>query len=195
MIRRPPRSTRTDTLVPYTTLFRSRCTDHRVEIFPGTKVFLPPAEDRFITAESRSRAFAPFGASHLSLLVQRNLAQRKHTPPTRPARCAGFAEPAGFSEGASCPCGKRRTSLCGALRVLSAGSAASEGPLKVKINSNSRPSRSCLALASRRGPRTVTAAAAGRGYVRQWPWRSRPGSRVIRKNAEESPGSTGHGAR
>src|SRR3546814_1234672 len=25
MIRRPPRSTRTDTLVPYTTLFRSRC--------------------------------------------------------------------------------------------------------------------------------------------------------------------------
>src|SRR3546814_8931313 len=27
------------------------------------------------------------GASHLSLLVQRNLAQRKHTPPSRPARC------------------------------------------------------------------------------------------------------------
>src|SRR3546814_8426199 len=27
MIRRPPRSTRTDTLFPYTTLFRSRCTD------------------------------------------------------------------------------------------------------------------------------------------------------------------------
>src|SRR3546814_12744479 len=25
MIRRPPRSTRTDTLLPYTTLFRSRC--------------------------------------------------------------------------------------------------------------------------------------------------------------------------
>src|SRR3546814_14975493 len=31
MIRRPPRSTRTDTLFPYTTLFRSRCrgADHR----------------------------------------------------------------------------------------------------------------------------------------------------------------------
>src|SRR3546814_5043012 len=28
MIRRPPRSTRTDTLFPYTTLFRSRCTRH-----------------------------------------------------------------------------------------------------------------------------------------------------------------------
>src|SRR3546814_9660287 len=29
MIRRPPRSTRTDTLFPYTTLFRSRCGAHR----------------------------------------------------------------------------------------------------------------------------------------------------------------------
>src|SRR3546814_8736148 len=29
MIRRPPRSTRTDTLVPYTTLFRSRRRRHR----------------------------------------------------------------------------------------------------------------------------------------------------------------------
>src|SRR3546814_3178959 len=29
MIRRPPRSTRTDTLFPYTTLFRSHCRDHR----------------------------------------------------------------------------------------------------------------------------------------------------------------------
>src|SRR3546814_19662944 len=28
MIRRPPRSTRTDTLFPYTTLFRSRCVSH-----------------------------------------------------------------------------------------------------------------------------------------------------------------------
>src|SRR3546814_9671801 len=51
------------------------------------------------------------GASHLSLLVQRNLAQRKHTPPSRPVRCTGFAEPAGFSERSSCPRGKRRTSL------------------------------------------------------------------------------------
>src|SRR3546814_4910319 len=30
MIRRPPRSTRTDTLFPYTTLFRSRCMCHHV---------------------------------------------------------------------------------------------------------------------------------------------------------------------
>src|SRR3546814_8148680 len=31
MIRRPPRSTRTDTLFPYTTLFRSDCTRQRIE--------------------------------------------------------------------------------------------------------------------------------------------------------------------
>src|SRR3546814_2702545 len=32
MIRRPPRSTRTDTLFPYTTLFRSRCSPPRKPI-------------------------------------------------------------------------------------------------------------------------------------------------------------------
>src|SRR3546814_9664975 len=32
MIRRPPRSTRTDTLFPYTTLFRSRPAVHRVTV-------------------------------------------------------------------------------------------------------------------------------------------------------------------
>src|SRR3546814_2592604 len=33
MIRRPPRSTRTDTLFPYTTLFRSVCADHEIAQF------------------------------------------------------------------------------------------------------------------------------------------------------------------
>src|SRR3546814_16141498 len=37
MIRRPPRSTRTDTLFPYTTLFRSRICG----LFIGTAYFLP----------------------------------------------------------------------------------------------------------------------------------------------------------
>src|SRR5690606_31036313 len=53
-------------------------------------------------------------ANHLSLLAQRNLAQR-NTPRLRARRYrAGSAKPTGFSEGASCPCGIRRTSLCGA---------------------------------------------------------------------------------
>src|SRR5690606_27289579 len=43
------------------------------------------------------------GASQLSLRVQGNLAQRKHTPPARPVLRTGSAEPAGFSEEASKP--------------------------------------------------------------------------------------------
>src|SRR3546814_4366398 len=41
MIRRPPRSTRTDTLFPYTTLFRSDAAGHRARLLPG--VALPVA--------------------------------------------------------------------------------------------------------------------------------------------------------
>src|SRR5690606_31300514 len=49
-------------------------------------------------------------ASHLSLACAKKPGAKKHTPPPRPALRTGSAEPAGFSEGASCPCGKRRTS-------------------------------------------------------------------------------------
>src|SRR3546814_13818723 len=50
MIRRPPRSTRTDTLFPYTTLFRSRS---HSSVGPGRSAmqetnFHEQAEDRFI---------------------------------------------------------------------------------------------------------------------------------------------------
>src|SRR3546814_2373957 len=52
MIRRPPRSTRTDTLFPYTTLFRSW--RHRVEIEEVTSAI--PATDypRFVDGERRA---------------------------------------------------------------------------------------------------------------------------------------------
>src|SRR3546814_6903386 len=39
MIRRPPRSTRTDTLFPYTTLFRSLEVDHRLATVPFADPF------------------------------------------------------------------------------------------------------------------------------------------------------------
>src|SRR5690606_15301613 len=73
------------------------------------------------------------GASHLSLLVQRNLAQRKHTPPSRPVRCTGFAEPAGFSERASCPRGNAAhpcAAPCG-----SCPPAPTEGPRRSRSRS------------------------------------------------------------
>src|SRR3546814_15277478 len=47
MIRRPPRSTRTDTLFPYTTLFRS-------------KKYLPNAVTRFCTAELKIETMKQF---------------------------------------------------------------------------------------------------------------------------------------
>src|SRR3546814_6279712 len=39
MIRRPPRSTRTDTLFPYTTLFRSFAGDAKLTVFGGGAAF------------------------------------------------------------------------------------------------------------------------------------------------------------
>src|SRR3546814_7848631 len=41
MIRRPPRSTRTDTLFPYTTLFRSACGDSDVRIISARPTVKP----------------------------------------------------------------------------------------------------------------------------------------------------------
>src|SRR3546814_2506235 len=53
MIRRPPRSTRTDTLFPYTTLFRSKAF-----VFIGKA---DPVADRFETVGDGERVFAPGG--------------------------------------------------------------------------------------------------------------------------------------
>src|SRR5690606_7465796 len=94
------------------------------------------------------------GASHLSLPVQRNLARRRHTPPSRPVLRTGPAEPAGFSEEASCLRGKRRASMRGALRVLSAASAATEGPRR------SRSTATAPATATTTAPRSGGAAEA-----------------------------------
>src|SRR3546814_9781639 len=46
MIRRPPRSTRTDTLFPYTTLFRSRARLCRGDRVPGRPAHERPVQDR-----------------------------------------------------------------------------------------------------------------------------------------------------
>src|SRR3546814_10377822 len=46
MIRRPPRSTRTDTLFPYTTLFRSDPRDMRVDFRDAEPEPVPAADDK-----------------------------------------------------------------------------------------------------------------------------------------------------
>src|SRR3546814_1762242 len=55
MIRRPPRSTRTDTLFPYTTLFRSRAADRRER--PGRRAS-DPGETRRARRIAEQRATA-----------------------------------------------------------------------------------------------------------------------------------------
>src|SRR3546814_1241008 len=57
MIRRPPRSTRTDTLFPYTTLFRSPC--HSSPMFsglPAPKICACPSEPSSLSILSSERA-------------------------------------------------------------------------------------------------------------------------------------------
>src|SRR3546814_3023133 len=61
MIRRPPRSTRTDTLFPYTTLFRSR---HPRRIQPCKTALL---QDRHHDRRRRRRRAHPHAAAHLLL--------------------------------------------------------------------------------------------------------------------------------
>src|SRR3546814_15849358 len=61
MIRRPPRSTRTDTLFPYTTLFRSRLRSHG-----APAACRPPGvdHDAAAVAEGRAQAHRPDGRRH-----------------------------------------------------------------------------------------------------------------------------------
>src|SRR3546814_15544010 len=67
MIRRPPRSTRTDTLFPYTTLFRSPSVDSRGDRL-GLEVFLEtghthlPAEAGLLVATERRVGAEPLAA-------------------------------------------------------------------------------------------------------------------------------------
>src|SRR3546814_7142296 len=57
MIRRPPRSTRTDTLFPYTTLFRSlRCP--AAESRPGRQAHAQGAGERWLSARERQLSAA-----------------------------------------------------------------------------------------------------------------------------------------
>src|SRR3546814_18664517 len=58
MLRRPPRSTRTDTLFPYTTLFRSLPLDHvDAWIFDLDNTLYPPEADIFAQIDERMGRF------------------------------------------------------------------------------------------------------------------------------------------
>src|SRR3546814_18701564 len=59
MIRRPPRSTRTDTLFPYTTLFRSHAPDGQVFLQAQGNPVLPGGKDADLGMFSRPARPAP----------------------------------------------------------------------------------------------------------------------------------------
>src|SRR3546814_11693039 len=83
MIRRPPRSTRTDTLFPYTTLFRSREINEDFEIFGTPELVLDLSADKpcaFICA--RLCDVAPDGTSSRVTYGVLNLTHRdSHAQP------------------------------------------------------------------------------------------------------------------
>src|SRR3546814_4113094 len=67
MIRRPPRSTRTDTLFPYTTLFRSLARDHR--LVERGSALLDLAIDRHLFARPNTETIADSYPIERHLLV------------------------------------------------------------------------------------------------------------------------------
>src|SRR3546814_16493818 len=81
IIRRPPRSTRTDTLFPYTTLFRSRSLERRVDRLSGSGPRSPAAGQRHGHPALRRRG-------------RRAAAQEHVRPPARalPARRLGLRQ-------------------------------------------------------------------------------------------------------
>src|SRR3546814_4677374 len=86
MIRRPPRATRTDTLFPYTTLFRSR---HQLVDQPAAAVVLLPLQRRvggdFDAAAPVRREFAAEitahrpGRIHAPVVALRRIRSEEHT--------------------------------------------------------------------------------------------------------------------
>src|SRR3546814_3193064 len=68
MIRRPPRSTRTDTLLPYTTLFRSTAAGGLLP--PGRTSKLAARPDYLIPATAAGKTASRIGAAHLPAMPQ-----------------------------------------------------------------------------------------------------------------------------
>src|SRR3546814_11564329 len=62
MIRRPPRSTRTDTLFPYTTLFRSQRIDVRLRAFLGDEHLRSPTRMEY--SQARRSLNAPTAGTY-----------------------------------------------------------------------------------------------------------------------------------
>src|SRR3546814_13123027 len=74
MIRRPPRSTRTDTLFPYTTLFRSSCRFRQIDE-PGAPSMRLTSADEALLSLLRENARAPTAEIARRLQMSRTTVQ------------------------------------------------------------------------------------------------------------------------
>src|SRR3546814_16823646 len=72
MIRRPPRSTRTDTLFPYTTLFRSVRLRHHLGVLPGPRAEIMLTQEGRILGDTAWRA----GGCHPAHVIAQAAATR-----------------------------------------------------------------------------------------------------------------------
>src|SRR3546814_14108767 len=70
MIRRPPRSTRTDTLFPYTTLFRSVAT-HAHRVTSDVRALSPPSAGRMRLCEAAEGRYALRSVTHCQAVGSR----------------------------------------------------------------------------------------------------------------------------
>src|SRR3546814_5457988 len=77
MIRRPPRSTRTDTLFPYTTLFRSRAV--AVEFHPHQRLRRQPADEGVALPVGEHRARVDQQARRRDHRIPGHLRSEEHT--------------------------------------------------------------------------------------------------------------------
>src|SRR3546814_7206602 len=82
MIRRPPRSTRTDTLFPYTTLFRSICSRcaRTASASRSTNLSRPFAQPEITTEKS---AHASSNIIRKAVNIRRQTSPSKSSPPNR----------------------------------------------------------------------------------------------------------------
>src|SRR3546814_16224192 len=86
MIRRPPRSTRTDTLFPYTTLFRSFLPHRGMRPSPaGTSITLPPDTGSRKEIEMKTRNRILHAALACALLSFAAAAAAQEEPARQPA--------------------------------------------------------------------------------------------------------------
>src|SRR3546814_2671285 len=94
MRRRPPRSTRTDTLFPYTTLFRSSVAEPKVDSIAGTFVEMPdvaPPEESLPYDPPLSRQLRE--SAKAKGIFERTMEHRAAHAPGQPPRTFG---PIGF---------------------------------------------------------------------------------------------------